>query len=342
MSQKRFSLLSLPVVLAALAISAVGATAASATCYKVAVAGTGNWENSTCTTRGTTKAFIKVSKLETQLKPGEWCAKVEEVGTGTFSDNKCTNTVGAKEYIKVLLPPGGPVWMVPGRVLAAGETKNIAKVEAIGVQKLASTAVTVECSSIGVKAGATNEIIGGNPGTDVAFLVFDSCHVAGAATCLVNGGGGPAGEIWVKVKTLLGYKKGATEKEPIYEQFFPDPGPEAFVTLEFSGTNCGTLAGKKIVVHATGTEYTPFKSKCGVIAEVGKINAGTWEAAKLGELTKLGGLKLPTPAIAEEEVWNGTAFEVIKCSLTAGSAAATQSGTSSIELEGGEEFGVEI
>ena len=212
------------------------------------------------------------------------------------------------------------------------------------MQKLASTAVTVECSSIGVKAGATNEIIGGNPGTDVALLVFDGCHVAGKTVeeCAVKGGGGPAGEIWVKVKTLLGYKKGATENVPIYEQFFPDPGPEAFVTLEFSGTNCGTLAGKKIAVHATGTEYTPFKSKCGVIAEVGKIKAGTWEAAKLGELAKLGGLKLPTPAIAEEEVWNGTTFEVIKCSFTAGGAAATQSGISSIELEGGEEFGVEV
>ena len=91
-------------MLAVFAGSAVASASASAACDIVAVAGTGQFEDGACTKAVAPKEYIKILKIETRLKSGEWCAKVETAGTGTFSDNKCTNTVGAKEYIKVLVP----------------------------------------------------------------------------------------------------------------------------------------------------------------------------------------------------------------------------------------------
>ena len=231
--------------------------------------------------------------------------------------------------------------------LFSGENKTIAKIAGVSaVQTLKTKALTIECPSIGVKAGATNTINGGNPGTDAATLVFTGCHPAGLplTECGVKSkGAANAGEIIVAVKTLLGYAEGRTEKTPIYVQFFPEPGPELFVELEITGTKCGELPKKAFKVTATGTEYKPFKSKCGVIAEVGKIKAGVFEPAILGELFKLGGLRLPATAITKEEVWNSETkkFEKITCTLEANKEAATQSGEVSVELEKGEEFGVE-
>ncbi|HWX44489.1 MAG TPA: hypothetical protein VNY52_04110 [Solirubrobacteraceae bacterium] len=241
------------------------------------------------------------------------------------------------------------------RRLYGGENKNIAKIAAVSaVQKLKSPAVTIECETIGLKPGTANKINGGNPGTDEATLVFTKCHVAGkpgcAATSINPLKAANIGEIVVAVKTLLGYAKGKTEGVPIYDQFFPDPGPKLFVQLEFTGSTCGALNNTTIEVTATGSEYTGYesfeksKTKCGAIAEVGKINAkNEFESAVSGELTKLGGLRLPEKAITEEEVWNPKTkkFEVIKCGLNA-AGNATQTGESSIELEGAEEFGVEV
>jgi len=245
---------------------------------------------------------------------------------------------------------GGPIWIEKGKTELKG-TKIIETVTGISaVQKLKSTAVTIECPTLSIKAGATNTINSGNPGTDFATLVFAGCHVAGKtlAECAVTSvnplKATNVGEIWVAVRTLLGYEKGKTEKTPIYDQFFPNPGPTLFVELEFTGTNCSALNKTKIAVNATGTENKSFKSKCGVIAEVGKVKAKVFEAAVSGELAKVGGLRLPESAITEEEVWNSATskFEVVKCTLEAAASKATQIGEASIELEKGEEFGVEI
>ena len=266
------------------------------------------------------------------------CHKVTTPKTGFFlTEEKCKkNEPEAKPEFE---------WE---RVLLGGETRNIAQIAGVSaVQTLKTKALTIECPSIGVKTGATNTINGGNPGTDAATLVFTGCHPAGlkVTECGVKSkGAANAGEITVAVKTLLGYAEGKTEKTPIYMQFFPEPGPELFVELEITGTKCGELPKKAFKVSATGTEYKPFKSKCGVIAEVGKIKAGVFEPAVPGELSKLGGLRLPATAITKEEIWNSETkkFEKISCTLEANKEAATQSGEVSVELEGGEEFGVEI
>jgi hypothetical protein len=94
-------MISLLAVCAALAVSAVGATAASAQCLKVAVAGTGTFEKSTCAGAAGTKEYIK-AKTVTEIKSGEWCAKVEEPKTGTYKNAACTEAEAKGEYIKVI------------------------------------------------------------------------------------------------------------------------------------------------------------------------------------------------------------------------------------------------
>jgi len=105
MSSNRLRLLLLS-VMAVVAISAVASASASAapTCYKVAVAGTGTFENNACTVTGGTKEYIKITKLAKEIKPGEWCAQVAKP-TGKYSNEGCTEEkAGAteKEYIKVM------------------------------------------------------------------------------------------------------------------------------------------------------------------------------------------------------------------------------------------------
>lgn len=102
MSRMRLTLLSL---LAVFAVSAVTSASASATCNKVAVAGTGTFSNNACTVVGGPKEYIKISRYEKELKAGEWCAKVATAGTGTYEDNACTKAKSGGEYIKVLATP---------------------------------------------------------------------------------------------------------------------------------------------------------------------------------------------------------------------------------------------
>lgn len=102
MSRIRLTLLS---VLAVYAVSAVASASASATCYKVATAGAGTFSNNICTVVGGAKEYIKVSKLETELKVGEWCAKVETAATGTYEENACMKAKAGGEFIKVEAKP---------------------------------------------------------------------------------------------------------------------------------------------------------------------------------------------------------------------------------------------
>lgn len=104
MSRVKLILLSL---LAVVALSAVAsASASAATCYQVAVAGTGNMDGTAnCTTNvgPTANNYILATALAKQLKKGEWCAEVA-AGTGQFKDNLCTSAVAPKNFVKVLVP----------------------------------------------------------------------------------------------------------------------------------------------------------------------------------------------------------------------------------------------
>lgn len=103
-NQLRLLLLSVMAVFAISAVASASASASTPGCYRVAVAGTGAWEKSTCLApAGTTKEYVMVEKVETQLKPGEWCAKVKAGEPSRFSNNTCTTAhAGTGEFTTVI------------------------------------------------------------------------------------------------------------------------------------------------------------------------------------------------------------------------------------------------
>lgn len=237
---------------------------------------------------------------------------------------------------------GGPEWITANGVLPKTTTsKNVSSVFKL---KTTIALLTIECK----KETDTGELIGGNPGTDTSTVTFEECAVAGktVTTCGAATAGKGAGIVGpFKVKTLLGYPKGkAPNKEEAYDQFFPTPSKTEFTSFELTGTACGSLKEDKVKVVATGTEVPVTTGpKCGVIAKVGKIVAGAFVGTKSGETATAGGLDFPEPAITEEEVWNGTAFEVVKCGLKAetssGNATAEEVGVALVETVPAEAFG---
>jgi hypothetical protein len=100
-------------MIAVFALSAVASSSASAACYRVDEAKTGTFEDSSCMVANGTKEYIKVSKLETELAPGEWCAKVEAAKTGSFEDSKCAKGLKEGAFAKVLVPPAAPATNCP-------------------------------------------------------------------------------------------------------------------------------------------------------------------------------------------------------------------------------------
>jgi hypothetical protein len=259
------------IMLAALAVFALSALAsassASAECRQVAVPGTGTFENNICTVAGGTKEFIKISKLETRLKGGEWCAKVETAGTGTFSDNKCTNTVGAKEFIKVKVHE----WTVPcHKVIAAnkglgdfnnntctepGGTKEFSDVLLAGeraelseflpgaviASRIKLDGITVEAAKVSLGAEPTNDFITGTNGGSIkaAGLKFEEAKVSSPAGCKIT-----AETITTKeeIELVLSSTSAALTFKPV---------PSTGVFAEFGFANeagCGVLKGKTVQV----------------------------------------------------------------------------------------------
>jgi hypothetical protein len=107
MTRIRLILLSM---LAVVAISAVASASASAvvTCAKVAEAKTGTFKDSNCKEAEAKSEYIKIEKLETVLKSGEYCAKVSVAKTGRFATlatcEAGTPVVAEGEYIRVSVP----------------------------------------------------------------------------------------------------------------------------------------------------------------------------------------------------------------------------------------------
>jgi hypothetical protein len=261
--------------------------------------------------------------------------------------------------------PGGPVWIhkTTKTYLAPGEklvTKSKQNSGTSGVFKLKTSLLVIQCTT----ETDTGELIGGNPGTDTSEVTFEGCSVekksvaeCGAASGATAGKIGP-----FKLKTLLGYPKGKAEKtDEAYDQFFATPSETEFTSFTLTGTKCGALNEDKTKVVATGTkakvvENEKNKPLCGVIARVGMIKEpeGKEEFVKTvsEEVATAGGLQFPEPAIKEEEVWNGTAFEVVKCGLEAkitnskgelvGNVPAEEVGVALVETVPAEPFGWEI
>jgi len=133
--QIRILLISLLVVFA---ISAgASASSASATCYRVVVAGTGHWEKNTCSSGTATKNYVEVETLETAIKVGEWCAKVKAGEPSTYENNTCTTTkTGTGEYTKVYVPECFRVVTAGTGTFAKPSCEGAAGTEYIRVSKL--------------------------------------------------------------------------------------------------------------------------------------------------------------------------------------------------------------
>lgn len=286
-------------------------------------------------------AFSAVAATGAQADPW-WivkCHKVSVAGTGRYANAACTTLGAPNEYDTRLL---------------AGETRKTTSTIVSTVFKLKTTIplLTIECTTETDKG----ELIGGWPGTDTSEITFDGCHVATRtlAQCGASSTGNPAGEVGpFKVNTLLGFPKGkAGGTEEAYDQFFPTGFPTGtspetrFVTFKLTGTACGSnLENAEIEVVATGTKVTEpkFEAKCGVIARVGKIEAGAFKKTVSGETATAGGLEFPEgteakPIPTEEEVWNPKTekYEVVKCglearSVKAGDAKAEEVGVAKVE-----------
>lgn len=264
----------------------------------------------------------------------------------------------------------GPVWHVPCHEVAAGlgNFKNSTCTEAETGGKFSETLVAGEkkaftstggtftldgslanivCSS---QAG-TGELIGGDPGTDLAHIEFSGCAVQGktVAECGASNTA-TAGLVESNVKTVLVWPDptGPNDTEAL-DAFTPDNGESAnnlFTEFTLKGTNCPFgLNNLKVNVNATGTLITKTKGeaiekKCGVLGVLGKLNASSiFEKTTSGQLVRTGAInteELLTEALWEKE--SGT-LELITCKLEAFGAESSELGISEITLTEPIEFG---
>ena|ERR1039458_6363487 len=252
-----------------------------AVCYPVAVAGTGNYASSAkCEKKeaSTPAEWVRISKLETELKPGEWCAKVETPGTGVYEDNKCTKAGGSKEYIKVkesldqweVCEEGGTEKYTEHKcstksgtgkwswkVLETGKSYKVVSNNVTG----ASSVLTVAGKEIKCTAETNKGTITG-PGTDLAeTITFTGCTTKQAG-CLVKSAGQLNGTIVLtNIPTKLEQRL-VGEEEILVDNFEQNVTTKEFVTLKFEGT-C--------------SEYFETKVKGDVAAEVINLANGEVE-----------------------------------------------------------------
>lgn len=277
---------------AVIAVSAVASASASAsaTCYKVAEAGTGTFENNECTVAGGTKEYIKISKLETELAPGEWCAKVTTKETGNYETNKCAAaTKKAKsEFIKVktfrrlwdVCEEGGgsgtkyKTHKCKSNESGSGKWEWVVKESATykenvkdsgGEFTLVAGGKTITCK----KLKSEGTITGGMPGTDEATkITFEEC-TTGQAGCNVKSAGGTLKTIVVTaIPTKLEERETSKGVTVLADNFEQNATTKRFVTLEFepeTGKSCSEypeteVKGDVAAEIVTGTGELNFPS----------------------------------------------------------------------------------
>ena len=335
MSRIRIIMLSMLAVFAVSAIASASASAAP-TCYKT-VGATGAWENNSCTTAGTTKEYVKVEKLETELAAGglgesaEWCAKVKAGEPSTFSNNTCTTAhTGTGEFTKVFAFKR--IWEVCEEVagegkeppkkydehkcntqvkplaerkwqwkkLEAGESRNVVSWIVPGTSYVLTVGEKIITCTGAADAGT---ITGGKPGTDNISILFYGCTTSQAG-CLVKTAHQANGIILVpNVETRLVERATSTGVTVLADEFKSKPAPiSAFVTLTFEAE-----AGKSC------SEFPETKVKGQVAGEVINLANGNTE------------IKFPSPELKEN-------------TLEAFGAPAKLTGRSEVELENGWAF----
>lgn len=305
MSSNRLRLLLLS-MMAVFAISAVASASASAaaTCYPVAVPGTGNYATSEkCEKKekSTPAEWVMIEKLENEIKPGEWCAKVKAGEPSTYEDNKCTKAKVGGGFIKVKVSQD--IWQVCQKggtekwsehkcnagkgtgewswlPIEAGKSFEVTS--GGGVFTLTAAGKTITCQTV----EDTGTIESG--GKDKASTITFKTCTTGTAGCQVKNKGGTLGTVVVtEIPTQLEQVL-VGEEEILVNKFSQKTvgTTKEFVTLEFSGTSC-SAAG-----------YVTTKVKGDVAAEVKNETNGEVK------------LTFPKPAIAqtpELEAFSNTA-----------------------------------
>ncbi len=236
----------------------------------------------------------------------------------------------------------GPLWIVEagGKMLGASEKRVITgKNESVTFKLKGSE--TIECTGVKV----SGELLGGEPGSNKEKIIFTGCVLEKHKLCFATGSGKAEGEVEVNALSVLAYNEGEPETSMALVAFAPETGSVfAEFTLKGGTTNCTTFSGLGIKVEAKGTALTDPVSgesrKCGVLAQVGKINGGAFELTSSGTVAEVGGTNLPTTAIKKAELLEGGAFKTIECKLEAGAlGVAVEIGVASVETNPKEPFG---
>jgi hypothetical protein len=148
------------------------------------------------------------------------------------------------------------------------------------------------------------------------------------------------GEVKIPFKTVLAYPVGraGTGKEAYLALI-----PESAVTVTFEGPGCGLVNRQSQSVKGSGTEITEpaFNKRCGLLAEVGRIEAGSFVKTASGAQSVEGALNLPGGMSPEAELWQPATqtYKRIKCTLQGGFAAVPVTGQAKLEVTLKEEFG---
>jgi hypothetical protein len=256
---------------AVFAVSAVAsASASAATCHKVAPGETGHWLTNACSTTGTTKEYVLVEKMETDLGSGVWCAKVSAGEPSAYSNNTCTTAkVGTGEYAKVLENENEQQYFEN----AAGkepEKKGFTSKE--GVSTLAVSTATVTCE----KDTNAGKLVG-KESVEKVVITFTGCKgKKGTEECPVKSKGATGAEEIVtnSLKGELG------------EVAASEAASEVGLLLEGESSNVFvTLIGKCLPVEESAIEGS-------VVGEVTPLTLGLTDKTEF--LVSAGAQKIKT------------------------------------------------
>jgi hypothetical protein len=217
----------------------------------------------------------------------------------------------------------GPVWLYKGAELTGGAKVPI-RLKAKGQVLFTKSFANTICQ----KMSSAGELSGTNPGTtENEAITFSECHLEGKTLgeCAMTSSGAAKGTVGpFSVDTVLAYPLGGREGTAALDAIAPSPSKTEFFSFKYEGTNCGLFAGRTGKLVATGSKIGTSEANCGMLAEVGKIEAGTFKVTAPGEEALVGGLSESRTSPAKAEVLKGGSYSSITCGLEekAGGGAA--------------------
>jgi hypothetical protein len=243
----------------------------------------------------------------------------------------------------------GPEWLVKGAALGAGAEKAITfKTLTSFYLRYGFTIVLCDAE----KVLPSSRITGGINGQDTERVSYEKCYYEGHPECPATTPGQARGLLGPYTYiTVLTYEKGKTgtlkEREgKALDAFMSEKENNVLFEFKFEGLECGALLGTSASVVATGTELSEtigektYKSKCGILGEMGKIEGSSFVTTKSGEEAVKGAIELPEAAISEAETLTSPEkFGAIHCSMEVSGSTATAVNLQEVELETKEEFG---